>query len=64
MSFSCRSRLHPAGVQRSLLGRWYWCPGAAARAGPGTELGSAWPAWHSAAAPSEEAAGWPRQKQH
>lgn len=40
---------------------WCWCPGAAAHAGPGTELGSAWPAWHSGAAPSEGVAGWPTE---
>ena len=56
-SFSCRSRWRPAGARRSPPGRWCWCPGAAARAGPGTERGSAWPAWHSAAALSEAAAG-------
>lgn len=59
VSSFCRSHSHPARALRSLLGRWCWCPGVAARAGPGTEPGSAWPAWHSAAAPSEGAAGWP-----
>lgn len=39
--------------------RLYWCPGAAVRAGPGTGLGSAWPAGRSGAAPSAGAAGWP-----
>lgn len=39
--------------------RWYWCPGAAAHAGPGTGPGSAWPAGRSGAAPSAGAAGWP-----
>lgn len=61
MSSFCRSHSHPAGVLRSPLGTWCSCPGVAAHAGPGTEPGSALPAWHSAAAPSEGAAGWPAE---
>lgn len=38
---------------------WHWHPGEAARVGPDTELGSAWPTWHSEATLSAARGGLP-----
>lgn len=38
---------------------WCLCPAGVAHVGRDTEPGSAWPAVHSAPAPSAVAAGWP-----
>lgn len=38
---------------------WRLRPGVAARVGPDTELGSAWPTWHSEAVLSAARAGLP-----
>ncbi len=60
----CQRQGAPSAAQRSLERRPKWCLAGDARAGTGTELGSAWLPVHSGAAPSAEGAGSPGRKEH